>query len=146
MDEKVTHWLTFAARLTIGGLFLVTGVLKMLDPSEFLKAIENYKILPHLLAITAVFYLPFLEIFCGISLIVKRFYAGALALLTGLMLVFIVALISAWARGLDIDCGCFGSAEGPAHYGLALTRDFAILATLCFLGWHSGSKSTWKAR
>jgi len=144
METKITRWTEIILRLLIGGLFIFTGVLKVMDPNAFLKAIENYQILPHTLALVTSFYLPFLEIFCGIALVFKRLYAGALTLLAGMMLVFVVALIGAWARGLDIDCGCFGSAEEPAHYGWALSRDFLILAVLGFLGWRYDSKSSWK--
>ena len=122
-------------RLLVGGLFVVTGVLKAAAPAGFLKAIENYEILPHVLALITAYGLPYLEIVCGLALIFKRLYAGALVLLMGMMLVFVAALTSAWARGLEIDCGCFGLGDGSSNYGWALARDFLILAGLCFLGW-----------
>jgi len=133
METKVMRWTSTILRLLAGGLFIVTGVLKAIDPAAFLKAIENYQILPHLVALITAYLLPYLEIFCGLGLVFKRLYAGALIWLTGLMLVFMAALISAWARGLNIDCGCFGSVVGHSDYPLALARDFLILAVFCFL-------------
>ena len=87
----------------------------------------------------AAFYLPYLEILCGACLLLRRWQAGALALLGGLMLVFIAALASAWGRGLDIACGCFGADGEPGHYGLALARDLALLAALGWL-WRGGRR------
>ena len=135
METKVMRWSSTILRLLAGGLFIVTGVLKAVDPAGFLKAIENYQILPHLPALIAAYVLPYLEIFCGLGLVFKRLYAGALIWLIGMMLVFVAALTSAWARGLEIDCGCFGLGDGPSNYGWALARDFSILAVFCFLVW-----------
>ena len=140
METKVTRWIPILLRLLVGGLFVYTGIKKAIDPTAFFKAIENYQILPHAATVMVAFFLPYLELFSGMALIFKRLYAGALALLTGMMLIFIVAIISAWARGLDIDCGCFGSGDGPANYGWALARDFSIVAVLGFLGWRCDSK------
>ena len=127
-------------RIAAGGLFIYAGVLKAFEPMAFLQSIENYQILPHAAAVAASFYLPYLEIFCGTGLVFKRLQAGALALLGGMMLAFMTALLAAWTRGLDIDCGCFGAGDGTGHYGMALARDFAILAALCVLAWRSDSE------
>lgn len=140
METKVMRWSKTAIRLLLGGLFICAGTLKALAPGAFLKDIANYQILPQTVAFLVALYLPYLEILCGMSLLLKRFYLGALGLLGGLMLVFIVALISAWARGLNIECGCFGSGGEPLPYSLTLARDVALLTALLFLGWRSGQK------
>lgn len=126
------QWGEPALRWSTGGVFVAAGSLKAIDPAAFLKSVENYQILPHLPAVALAFYLPWLEIFCGASLAFRRLHAGAVALLGGLTLVFAVALLSAWGRGLNIDCGCFGPSDGGNHYGIALARDAILLATL---GW-----------
>ena len=135
--KRLMRWSPPVLRIALGALFLFAGVLKALDPTAFFKAIENYQMLPHSAAVAGAYALPYLEIFCGTALILRRLHTGALALLTGLMLVFIAALLGAWMRGLDIDCGCFGAGDGKAHYVLVLTRDLALLAGLCFLAWRS---------
>lgn len=131
--QVLKQWGATVLRIGVGGLFVYAGALKALEPTAFLKSIENYQILPHTVAVASSFFLPFLEIFCGTGLILKRLQSGALALLGAMMLVFIVALSAAWARGLDIDCGCFGSGESKGQYGLALARDFLLLAAIGFL-------------
>src|SRR4029450_268363 len=80
-------------------------------------------------------YLPWLEIFCSLALIFRLFYRGALSILTGLVVIFVVATIAAKARGLDITCGCFGQASQnwsfPAHMALDLGI-LTALAALCY--------------
>ena len=135
--QVMLRWGKTGLRVALGALFLYAGARKALEPGAFLQSIENYQILPHTAAVATAFFLPYLEIFCGTALALKRLHAGALALLGGLMCLFIAALLAAWMRGLDIACGCFGEGDGKAHYGLALTRDLAILAALGLLAWRS---------
>src|SRR5664279_4584948 len=95
----------------IGVLFVYAGAIKTLDPIGFANDIDNFKILPWLVGVRFAFYLPWLEILCGLALVTRRLYFGALLILTALTSVFIVASIVAKARGLDITCGCFGHAS-----------------------------------
>src|SRR5438094_8458118 len=97
--------------LVLAALFIYAGVLKAIDPVQFAHDIDHYKILPWTIGVGLAFYLPWLEIFCGLVLIFRFFYRGALSILTALVVVFLVATIAAKARGLDIPCGCFGSAS-----------------------------------
>src|SRR5689334_5410957 len=84
----------------IGGVFVYAGVLKVLDPVQFGIDIDNYKMLPWFVSVRLAFYLPWLEILCGLALIVGFLYRGGLSILTLLVLVFIGATIAAKARGL----------------------------------------------
>jgi len=133
MGNSVTRWSQFILRLLVGGIFLLAGALKASDPAAFLKAIENYQIVPHSLAVATAFYLPWLEIFTGSALILRCWRRGALVLIGGMTLVFFFALLSAWVRDLEIACGCFGEGDEPIHYGWALTRNLMLLAAVAFL-------------
>ena len=84
------------------------GVVKALGPGEFALAIDNYRLLPFPLAAALALYLPWLEIASGLGVLWPKTRLGALSLLAGLGLVFLSALASGVARGLDIECGCFG--------------------------------------
>src|SRR5207302_7579554 len=96
--------------------------------------IENYHILPWSVGVRLAFYLPWLEILCGLALILRRLYAGALVLVLVLMLAFIGASISAKARGLDVSCGCFGHVSDQLSFAWHLALDFLLLAgLLCLL-------------
>jgi uncharacterized membrane protein YphA (DoxX/SURF4 family) len=119
--------------LLIGALFIYAGVTKVLDPVTFAYDIDNYKTVPWVIGVRAAFYLPWLEIFCGLALIARRLYLGGLALLTILTVVFIIASIAAKARGIDISCGCFGHLSKDLTFTKHLILDFAILGGLVAL-------------
>src|SRR6266480_316153 len=121
------------AEFIVGGIFIYAGVIKALDPIRFASDIDNYKILPWAVSVRLAFYLPWLEILCGLALIARRLYLGALSILTALLVIFIVASIVAKARGLDITCGCFGHASKNWSFSVHLALDFAILAALMAL-------------
>ena len=114
--------------LTIGAIFIYAGIIKVLDPVGFARDIDNYKMLPWTAAVAFAFFLPWLEIFCGIALIIRRLNHGSVLILTGLTVVFIAASIIAKARGLDISCGCFGHASKGWSFGKHMALDFALLA------------------
>ncbi len=117
----------------VAGVFIYAGILKVIDPVQFARDVDNYKMLPWPVAVALGFYLPWLEIFCGLALIIRRLYRGAVVLLAGLTIVFIVASIIAKARGLDISCGCFGHASQGWSFGWHMVLDFALLAGLVAL-------------
>ena len=120
--------------ILIGALFVYAGAVKALEPVRFAGDIENYHILPWSVGVRLAFYLPWLEILCGLALILRRLYSGALVLVLALMLVFIGASISAKARGLDISCGCFGHVSDRLSFAWHLVLDFLLLAgLLCLL-------------
>ena len=119
--------------LIIGGIFIYAGVIKALNPVAFANDIDNYKILPWPLAVRLAFYLPWLEMLCGLALILRFFYRGGLFILTGLTFVFIAASVIAKVRGLDITCGCFGHASKNWNFSGHLALDIAILIALIAL-------------
>jgi len=132
--------------LIVGGIFVSAGVLKLIEPVQFGLDIDNYKLLPWFVSVRLAFYLPWLEVFCGLALVFRLFYRGGLSILTALILVFIGATIAARARGLDITCGCFGHASQhwsfPQHMAVDLAIFIALAALLlCELGWKTGNDS-----
>src|ERR1700731_1682117 len=119
--------------LIIGGVFIYAGVIKALDPIGFANDIDNYKILPWAIGVGLAFYLPWLEILCGLALIAWRLYLGGLSILTALISIFIVATVAAKVRGLDITCGCFGHASKNWGFSTHLALDLVLLAALFIL-------------
>ncbi|MEI6350300.1 MAG: MauE/DoxX family redox-associated membrane protein [Verrucomicrobiota bacterium] len=119
----------------MGALFIYAGAAKVTDPARFFADIQNYDLLPWRAAVVAMaFYLPWLEIVCGVGMIFRRFRSGASLVLAGLLVVFIGALALAWARGLNISCGCFGGSSEHPRYFLWIGRDLALLAAALFAG------------
>jgi putative oxidoreductase len=130
-SKRLTLWRI--VDLIVGGIFIYAGAIKALDPVQFANDIDNYKILPWTISAGLAFYLPWLEMLCGLALIFRLFYRGAFAILTALISVFLVATIAAKLRGLDITCGCFGHASQHWNFSAHLAVDLAILAALLAL-------------
>ena len=119
--------------LVLGSVFIYAGLLKALDPVRFGLDIDNYKILPWFMSVRLAFYLPWLEIFCGLAIILRRLYLGGLSILSVLLGIFLFATIAAKVRGLDITCGCFGHASQNWSFSTHLALDLVILAALIAL-------------
>jgi putative oxidoreductase len=118
----------WALRLALGGLFVVTGVLKVGDPAAFAVEIHNYQLFPALAPVLAAA-LPAVELAAGAAILIGPrawLRAGALAS-TALMVLFTVAVGSVVLRGINISCGCFGAGSGPIT-PLTVLRDVGLLA------------------
>jgi uncharacterized membrane protein YphA (DoxX/SURF4 family) len=130
-------WLTLLSRLILGVVLLVAGGLKIGNLPKSAMAVRSYEMLPIPLANFLGYTLPWIEIGLGLLLIVGVTVkiSGALGALT--MLAFIIAIAQAWARGLSIDCGCFGGG-GAIHpedtkYLSEIIRDIGLMALGIFL-------------
>jgi cobalt-zinc-cadmium efflux system protein len=121
-------------RLFLGAVFLYASFDKILHPAAFAEAVYNYQILPDAAVNLAALTLPWLEFLLGICLIAGVWMPGATLLSTGLLTIFIAALVYNKMRGLDIHCGCFSieTTEGPADIWTVL-RDVAFLAVSAYL-------------
>ena len=127
--------------LLVGAVFVFAGLskivdlqpLRFLDPMDFARDIDNYKILPWAISVRLAFYLPWLEMICGLALIFRRLFSDALALLLALLLVFIGASIAAKMRGIDISCGCFGHVGDQLSFAWHMVLDFVIFAAVSAL-------------
>jgi uncharacterized membrane protein YphA (DoxX/SURF4 family) len=140
----VAPWISLVVRLSLGGVFLTAGGLKVIDPQGSVQAVQAYQLLPRPLETLVGWGLPFLEIALGLLLVAglfTRVVAVASAALLGALL---AAVISVAARGLSIDCGCFGGggavAEGQATYGTEIVRDLGFLVLAGWLIWQPRSR------
>jgi uncharacterized membrane protein YphA (DoxX/SURF4 family) len=119
------------ARVALGGIFLAAALPKMWRPDQFADAVNNYRVLPYFLVNAAALGLPWVEFLFGTFLVVGfRVRAASLAA-TIMMTVFLAAIVSAAARGIDITCGCFGTGAGDAPISWhEIVRDASFLV-LC---------------
>jgi putative oxidoreductase len=117
----------------IGVIFLIAGMMKVLDPAAFAVDILNYRILPWTGAVALALYLPWVEIFCGAALVLHRGYRGALCIAAGLFAMFIGAYGSTRPRGLDVACGCFGHGAHRGYWPLLIGDGLLLAATLWLL-------------
>jgi uncharacterized membrane protein YphA (DoxX/SURF4 family) len=121
-------WISTVARLALGAIFVAASIGKLGKVDETVRAVRAYRILPESLVHPVAYALPYLEIAVGVLLIVGL-GTRVVAILAGVMLLlFIAAVISAGARGLKIDCGCFGGggAVEQTHYVREVARDSAF--------------------
>ena len=137
---KFQPWLTFLFRLILGGVLLVAGALKFTDPYSSATSVRAYQILPVDLANFLGFVLPFAEVVIGIFLIVGIWVRLNAIAGGALMVMFIIAIGQAWARGISLDCGCFGkgglldSDELPVwNYTLEIARDIVLAAFAIYI-------------
>lgn len=105
------RWLPLASCFLFGAVFVFAGALKVKDPAQFLTSIRGFQMVPDPFAAWLALALPWLEIFAGLAVITGWLRHGGLLLLNATLVVFIIALGIAWARGLNIECGCFGAVK-----------------------------------
>ena len=137
---KFQPWLTFVFRIILGGVLLVAGALKVTDPYSSATSVRAYQILPVDLANLLGFILPFAEVAIGIFLIVGIWVRLNAIAGGALMIMFIIAIGQAWARGISLDCGCFGKGglldtdELPVwNYTLEIARDIVLAAFAVYI-------------
>jgi uncharacterized membrane protein YphA (DoxX/SURF4 family) len=113
-------------RVGLGGLFVYAGIMKLGDPTQFAIEITNYRMAPGLAPWAAII-LPYVEIACGVGAIVltQRWRRAAALAITGMLVLFTVAVVAALARGINIDCGCFGGGASPVD-SFTVARDVAL--------------------
>lgn len=120
---------TLLSRIVLGGVFLVAGASKALDPGALAASIRSYELpLPEWLVSLSAHALPFLEILLGLYLLAGLFTRHSAWATNGLMIVFTLALLQGGLRGLQIDCGCFGSSTESGNLWLDAARDVGLLA------------------
>lgn len=121
--KNLAAWI---GRLLLAGTFGYAAVLKLADPSAFATDIGHYRLLPYPLTLAAGVYLPWLELACAAAILFRWRERGALALLLMLCVLFSLALASAWWRGLDITCGCFGHTGAATGLPVGLARSVIL--------------------
>ncbi|MCD4527440.1 MauE/DoxX family redox-associated membrane protein [Nocardioides sp. cx-173] len=133
------EWLGLGARLVTGGVWIYAGAVKLPDPYASVQAVRAYELLPSSLAEAVGYLLPPLEVVVGIALVLGVLTRGAAVVSALLFVAFIVGIASAWARGMEIDCGCFGGGgydpDARSNYPWEIARDSALLLASCYLVW-----------
>jgi uncharacterized membrane protein YphA (DoxX/SURF4 family) len=124
--RKAPEWVGLGLRLCAAVVWIFAGAAKLPQMQAFHILVERYDILPHALAAPFAFLLPFLEIAIGVYLGLGLFTRGTALVGTLLFAAFMAAQASAWARGLALDCGCFGTAVQSTVGPLTMVRDIAL--------------------
>jgi putative oxidoreductase len=120
-------WLLLLIRVAIAGTFIYAGVTKALSPLRFVTDIANYHLLPWWAAVRLAFYLPWLEIVCGVAVLFLRLKRAAICILLFLTSIFLIAVVSAKMRGINISCGCFGHTTRDLSFASHIVLNFGII-------------------
>lgn len=131
--------LVLLTRVFLGLLFVVSSLEKIVDPAAFAHSIGNYKLLPPWLPMTVATILPWLELFCGFSLLFGIFIRGSALLLSAMLIVFTFAVTSGILRGLDISCGCFTQDPTAGRIGWMKVLENSTLIVLSLFLYYSNS-------
>jgi uncharacterized membrane protein YphA (DoxX/SURF4 family) len=130
----IETWTRQLLALLFGSVFVYAGVLKLKSPFLFQQSIRSFELLPDPFSAWLALSLPWLEVFAGAAIVIGVMRQGGLLLLNLSLVMFFVALGSAWHRGLNIDCGCFGGGETPDYTSL-FVRDALLLTNGLFVMW-----------
>jgi len=140
--------LLLAVRLVLGGIFIFAAIDKIAEPDAFAKSISNYHLIPTVALNIMALTMPWIELIAGIFLVIGVRLRAASALISGMLVVFLIAIISAILRGYNIDCGCFaqtsqGAAEKASKVGwLKVLEDTAMLIGGLYLYFFSNKQLT----
>ena len=121
--------LTLVARLVLTGVFVLAALPKIKDPVAFSASINAFRVVGPELSNWIALVLPWFELILGMGILLPQIRLSSDILISTLLLVFIGLHVSAWARGLEISCGCFGteSLEKPTNYLWLITRNTLLL-------------------
>ncbi|MCB9209900.1 MAG: DoxX family membrane protein [Ignavibacteriales bacterium] len=125
--KQIINYLIAITRIYLALVFILSGLDKINNLEAFAVSIENYKILPiesiNIIAIV----IPWMELVAGALLLIGLYIKENSLIITTLLLIFTVAIISAIARNLDIDCGCQGTFDGQKVGTLKLIENFSLM-------------------
>jgi uncharacterized membrane protein YphA (DoxX/SURF4 family) len=131
-------------RLGLAVVWLVAGGIKAADMNQNYLAVKAYKVLPDGWVSPVAAAQPFLELALGVLLLVGVGVRAVAVLSALLLLLFIAGVAQSWARGLTIDCGCFGGggqvASDQTQYPQEIARDIGFLA---LAGWLAVRPRSW---
>ena len=132
-------YLSLIARFILGIVFIYASIDKLADPALFAQSIGNYKILPSDIALIVATVLPWLEMLCGVSLLIGFFTGGSSLTVSVLLFIFTLFVISALLRSLDISCGCFTQDPNAHKIGwMKVAENIGLLSLSVYLFFSTG--------
>ena len=138
------EWVGLLARLVTGGVWIAAGAVKLPDPAQSVDAVRAYQLLPASLVEPVGQLLPVVEIVVGATLVLGLLARGSAVVSALLFVAFIIGIASVWARGITIDCGCFGGGgydpDAASQYPWEIARDGALLLASLFVAWRPSTR------
>jgi len=119
-------WLVRLCRIAVGILFIVAALAKIGDPAAFATQIHHFRLAPLAFENAIAVLLPWIELLTGLALALNVRARSGAWLAAAMMAVFTLAVASAMARGLDFECGCFGTADATRVGARKLVENLAF--------------------
>ena len=135
LEVRSMAYLMLIGRLTLSAAFILAALPKIQDPAAFAISVEGYRVVTANLAMWIALMLPWLELVAGFGLLIPQIRRGSNLIIALLLIVFIALHASAWARGLDINCGCFNAheSEKTPDYLWLVFRNIGLLTACIFM-------------
>ena len=134
-------YLLLFLRIIMGLIFIYSGIQKISDPRGFGIAIENYRIFPFFIINFLAITIPWLELITGMFLLFGILLKESSSIINVLLFLFIILLVSALIRKLDIDCGCFGTFDNQ-KVGLKKLLENTFLFVIGFYIYKTANKQS----
>jgi uncharacterized membrane protein YphA (DoxX/SURF4 family) len=128
LDSNAARWVIVVLRFALAAVLLWAAVPKLLDPTTFATDISNYRLVPDSWAGPLAIMLPVLELVIAGALLAGVEARGAALIAGGMLVVFSVAMGQAMARGIDLECGCFGTTTESAVGWDSIARNVFLIA------------------
>ncbi len=129
-------WISRLCYWVVAIVFIYAGWVKVIAPDAFLGSVLSYEVFGYTLSVLIALFVPYLEVLAGLALGIGFWRRGAELLIWAMLFVFLILIVQAWVKGLQIDCGCFGSKPGqetPSFLWLTI-RDLGLMACLWLAG------------
>jgi uncharacterized membrane protein YphA (DoxX/SURF4 family) len=126
LDGPRGRAIVLVLRLVVAAVFLAASLPKIADPTSFATDIDNYRMVPDALIGPMAIGLPLLETVVGIALVTGVHARGASIVAAAMLVTFAIAMVQAIARGIDLDCGCFGHVVETRVSWLTVARNASL--------------------
>ncbi|MBI1805743.1 MAG: DoxX family membrane protein [Ignavibacteria bacterium] len=119
-------YLSLFSRVVLGVVFIIASIDKIVAPDAFAANVQAYELVPYALVNITALVIPWIELICGIFLLGGVRVQSCSAVLSALLLIFIIAMMTALVRELKIDCGCFGKEHASPVSWMRVLEDVGL--------------------
>lgn len=128
-------WFHLVLRIVIGVVFVYAAIPKIISPGEFYLNILGYDLIGGQIARIIALWIPWLELLGGLGVIFGVWYLVNLRIVQGLLSGFIILLVVTLVRGIQTECGCFGSGLGQISWWHLFGNLVLLMVTTFLISW-----------